>query len=135
MSAKSRKSSKPKAIDRPFDPKIMRRAKEIAAGYQIILHYEDGAYYGRGLELPGAMDDGRTPDECVTNTRSALEALVAYMLEEGEVPPSPASEHKRTEQINIRVSPEEKLLLEEAARSKGFRGVSDYVRNAGLSKS
>ena len=30
------------------------------------------------------------------------------------------------------VTPEEKLLLEEAARSKGFRGVSDFVRSASL---
>jgi uncharacterized protein (DUF1778 family) len=37
-----------------------------------------------------------------------------------------------TEQINVRLTPEEKLLLEEMARSKGFRGISDFVRSASL---
>lgn len=132
MSAKPRKSSK--AIDRPFSPEILRRARDIAAEYQIILQFEDGAYYGRGLELPYVMNDGRTPDECVRKTREILTTAVAHMLENGEVPPAPASSHKRTEQINLRVTPEEKLLLEQAARNKGFRGVSDYVRSVSLSK-
>lgn len=131
MSVKSKKSSK--AIDRPFDPAILRRAKLIAEGYHIILHFEDGEYYGRGLELPNIMNDGRTPDECVRNTRDILTTAVALMLEEGQTPPAPASENKRSEQINIRVTSEEKLLLEETARSRGFRGVSDFIRSATLS--
>jgi predicted RNase H-like HicB family nuclease len=132
MSAKSKDSSK-KTIDRPYTPVILRRAREIAGDYQIILHFEDGLYYGRGLELPNAMNHGRTPDECVKATRDILTTAVAYLLECGETPPSPATEHKRTEQINIRLTPEEKLLLEEAARSKGFRGLSDFVRSTSLS--
>ena len=131
MSAKLKKSSK-KAIDRPFDPPLLRKARQIAESYQIILNFEDGDYYGRGLEMPHVMNDGKTPDECVEKTRDILTTAIAYMLEKGEVPPSPASENKRSEQVNIRVTPEEKLLLEEAARSKGFRGVSDFVRSTSL---
>jgi len=130
-SAKSKNSSK--KIDRPFDQSILRRAREIVSGYQIILHFEDGLYYGRGLELPTAMNHGKTPDECVRATRDILTTAVAYLLESGKTPPAPASENKRTEQINIRLTPEEKLTLEEAARSKGFRGGSDFVRSASLS--
>ena len=130
MSAKSTKSSK--AIDRPFAREILQRAREIAASYQIIIHFEDGEYYGRGLEMPHVMNDGRTPDACVGATREALAVAVAYLLETGETPPSASSENKRTEQINIRLTAEEKLLLEEAARNKGFRGISDFVRNASL---
>ena len=130
-SAKPKKSSK-KAVDRPFDAVILRKARHIADAYQIILHFENGEYYGRGLEMPQVMNDGKTPDECVANTREILTTAVAYLLETGEVPPSPASENKRSEQVNIRVTAEEKLLLEEAARNKGFRGVSDFVRNASL---
>ncbi len=129
-SVKSKSSSK--AIERPFAPTILRRAKEIVSGYQIILHVEDGLYFGRGLELPTAMNHGKTPDECVRATRDVLTTAVAYMLESGQTPPAAASENKRTEQINIRLTPEEKLTLEEAARSKGFRGISDYVRSASL---
>ncbi|HEX4125730.1 MAG TPA: type II toxin-antitoxin system HicB family antitoxin [Tepidisphaeraceae bacterium] len=128
MSRSSRKK-----IDRPFPPAILERARRIAADYQIILQTEDGEYYGRGLELPFVMSDGKTPDECVRATREALAVAIATALEAGKSPPSPASRRQRTEQINIRVSPEEKLLLEEAARSSGFRGISDYVRTASLS--
>jgi hypothetical protein len=78
------------------------------------------------------MNDGKTPDNCVQATRQALTTAVATLLESGQIPPSPASEHKRSEQINIRVTPEEKLLLEEAARSRGFRGIGDYVRSTTL---
>lgn len=129
-SAKSKNSSN--KINRPFDPALLRRAREIVDGYQIILHAEDGLYFGRGLELPAAMSHGKTPDECVRATREILATAVAYMLESGQIPPAPASENKRTEQINIRLTPEEKLTLEEAARNKGYRGISDFVRSASL---
>jgi predicted RNase H-like HicB family nuclease len=129
-SAKSRSSSV--SVDRPFDLSVLKRARQIVEGYQIILHFEDGLYYGRGLELPTAMNHGKTPDECVKATREILATAVAYLIESGQTPPAPASENKRTEQINVRLTPEEKLTLEEAARSKGFRGVSDFVRSASL---
>jgi predicted RNase H-like HicB family nuclease len=111
----------------------LRRAQKIADNYQIVIHSEDGEYYGRGLEMPFVMSDGKTPDECVRATRDALTAAVAYLLESGKTPPPPASENARNEQVNIRLTTEEKLLLEEAARSRGFRGISDYVRSASLS--
>jgi len=131
MFGKSPKSRK--AIDRPFERGVLERAAKIAASYQIIIQFEDGEYYGRGLELPNVMNDGKTPDECVEKTRDILTTAVAYLLETGQTPPSPASENKRTEQINIRLTPDEKIRLEEAARNKGFRGVSDFVRIASLS--
>lgn len=131
MSAKLKKPSK--RVDRPFDAEVLRRARGIAESYQIIIQSEDGEYFGRGLEMPYVMNDGRTPDQCVKATREALTAAVAYLLESGKAPPPPASEQTRNEQINIRVTSEEKMLLEEAARSRGFRGISDYVRSASLS--
>ena len=131
MYAKSKKQSK--RLDRPFSSEVLRRAKDIANSYQIIIQAEDGEYFGRGLEMPYVMNDGKTPDECVKATREALTAAVAYLLESGKAAPPPASEQMRSEQINIRVTTEEKLLLEEAARSRGFRGISDYVRSASLS--
>lgn len=133
MSTSVKSKSSSGKIDRPFDRAILHRAGEIAQQYQIILHFEDGLYYGRGLELLTAMNHGKTPDECVRATREILTTAVAYMLESGQIPPATASENKRTEQINIRLTPEEKLTLEQAARSKGFRGVSDFVRSASLS--
>lgn len=122
-----------KTIDQPFDAKILRRARRIAARYAIVLRPDtDLGYVGRGLEFPLAFGDGHTPDECVRQTREAFVGVVAYMIETGQTPPAPASEAQRSEQINVRVTAEEKLLLEQAAKRKGFRGVSDFVRNASL---
>ena len=133
MSAKRKDvRAKRRAIDRAVDPAILKRAREIAERYQVVIGHEDNEYFGRGLELPGAMDDGKTPDECVTNTREAMVAMVAYMLEEGRTPPAPASEGARTEQVNVRLTAEEKLAMEQAAQRQGYRGVSDYVRAAAL---
>jgi len=119
-------------VDRPFDPEILRRARAVADAYQIVLWTADGEYYGRGVELPGAMGDGITPDECVASTRQAITVAVAAMLEAGEAPPPPASEGARTEQVNIRLTPREKLQLETAATQSGYRGLSEYVRAKAL---
>jgi predicted RNase H-like HicB family nuclease len=122
------------AVVRPFGRTVLKQARAIADKYQIILQFEDGEYYGRGLEMPYVMNDGKTPDACVRATRESLSVAVATLLEAGDVPPAPASAGKRTEQVNVRLSPEEKLLLEEAARSKGFRGLGDFVRSTALSR-
>ena len=58
MSAKSKNTAK--AIDRPFDPAILAKARKIAEQYQVIVAFEDGHWYGRGLELPGIHGDGKT---------------------------------------------------------------------------
>ena len=57
-------------------------------------------------------------------------SAVAWMLEKGEVPPPPASAGRRTEQVILRLSVEEKLMLEATARSRGFSGLADYIRAA-----
>jgi len=132
MSAKSRKSSK--AIDRQFDSEIIRRARKISQKYQIVVELENGHYYGRGYELPNVMDDGSSGDECIAKTREALVTAVAYLLESGQKPPLPASANKRSEQINVRLTPDERVRLEEGARNHGFRGVSDFVRTSVLER-
>jgi len=137
MSRKSRKPSGKRTaelpLDRPFAPHVLQRAREIAEQYAVILQPDpELGYLGRGLELPLVMDDGKTPDECIRKTREAFVAAVATMLETGHIPPAPATEQRRQEQVNIRLTAEEKLLLEEAARAKGFRGISDFVRSTTL---
>src|ERR1700675_4834467 len=121
-SAKSKKHPE-LAIDRPFAPEILERARTIAQSYQVVMWEEDGEYYGRGVELPLTMDDGKTPDECMKNTREAFVATVGYMLEIGEVPPAPAVEGKRDVQLNIRISAEEKLILDAASRRRGYASI------------
>lgn len=79
------------------------------------------------------MNDGKTPAECIENTVDILTSLVAYMLEEGKAPPTPNSvTENRNQQVNVRLSSFERLVLEEAARSRGYRGISDFMRAATL---
>jgi predicted RNase H-like HicB family nuclease len=128
MSAKLKKSAK--AINQPFDVQLMAKAKKYAERYQVILAFEDSHWYGRGLELPGIHGDGKTVEQCVKNTREAFAGWVAYLLEEGRRPPTAAREGTRTTQVNVRLTAEEKVLLEATAKRKGFCGLSDFVRAA-----
>jgi predicted RNase H-like HicB family nuclease len=130
MSAKSKKPAK--AMDRAFEPDVLAKAKAIAEQYQVIVSCEDGHWYGRGLELPTIHGDGPTVSQCVKDTREALTGWVAYLLEEGQRPPSPAKGGIRSTQVNVRMTAEEKALLEAAARQKGFTGLSDFVRAAAM---
>jgi predicted RNase H-like HicB family nuclease len=130
MSVKSKKSAK--AIDRPIDAGVMAKAKAIAQEYQVILACEEGYWYGRGLELPNIHGDGKTVGQCVENTREAFCGWVAYLIKEGQRPPSPAREGTRTMQVNVRLTAEEKVLLEATAKRKGFSGLSDFVRAAAM---
>jgi len=119
----------------PFAPAIERRARELAKAYRLILEADGkGGFVGRALELPTVFDRGPSADECVRNTRTALTVAVGTMLELGQRPPAPCAQGVRQAQINIRLSAEEKLLLEESARRSGFRGVSDYVRSMVLAE-
>src|SRR4051794_25192569 len=108
-----RTKGKTPALDRPFAPDILARARELAGRYQVIVRRaEDGDWYGRGLELPVAMGDWTTPEACIARTREAFVAVVGYLLETGRTPPPPSEEGARTEQVNVRLSAEEKLRLE-----------------------
>ena len=134
MSVKSKNSmrkNRKSDLARPFDGKILDDARHLAEKYQVILSQEDDIWLGRGLELPTAFGDGKNPDECIASTREALVASVATMLEMGQCPPSPAG-GKRTVQVNVRMTPEEKVLLENTAKANGFRGVGDFMRTRAL---
>lgn len=121
-----------KDISAPFPPKILKTAQRVAETYDIVLRFEDGEWFGHALEYPEAMGDGKTPAACVKATRQSIAAGVATMLEAGQTPPAPAREGVRTEQVNIRVTAEEKAILETTARRKGFRGLSDFIRTGAM---
>jgi predicted RNase H-like HicB family nuclease len=133
--ARSKSSSNKRAklrLDRPFDPALLTQARALAEKYQVVLWFQDGEWYGRGVELPGAMNDGKTPVECIAKTRDMFVTVIAVMLEQGQTPPPPADEGVRSEQMNIRLSADERLRLVTAAKQRGFEGVSDFVRTAAL---
>lgn len=100
----------------------------------MIIWFEEGEYYGRGVELPNSFGDGKSIEQCAKDTRDSFIATVASMLQDGFTPPAPAAEGKRDQQINIRLSSEEKLLLETKARQSGAAGISEYIRAVALAK-
>jgi len=118
--------------DRLFDKTLLVRAREVAIRYRIVLTRVDDEYFGQVLEMPGVMNDGKTPDQCIAKTVEILTTAIATLLEQGQVPPSPSSDQERNEQVNVRLTKLEKLTIEEAARSRGFRGLSDYMRASAL---
>jgi predicted RNase H-like HicB family nuclease len=129
MSGKSKKSA---VLNKPFKAKVLAEAAEIARHYQVIMHCEEGTWFGRGLEMPQVFGDGKSVGRCMENTREALIGAVALMLECGEKPPAPAQIGQRTKQVNIRLTDEEFALLKITARNKGFSGLSDFLRAAAL---
>lgn len=91
-------------------------------------------YLGRTIEFPMVMGDGPTVEQCAAMVIEATTLAIATILEEGGCPPAAASEAKRDQQVNIRLTAEEKFRLEQAARIAGFRSLSDYMRAASLGK-
>ena len=123
-----------KRISTPFTAPILSAAQKIVDTYNLVLSQEHGEWYGHALEYPEAMGDGPDVAACVAATRQALLAGVATMLEAGETPPRPAREGKRSVQINVRLTAEEKAVLDSRSRAEGFRGVSDFIRAAVLAQ-
>lgn len=119
-------------LERPFDPALLNEAAAIAGRYRVVLEREEdgGGYAARGVEFPTVFASAPTPNECEAKIREMLTVGVAAMMEAGERPPSPMS--KRRVQVNIRLSADEKVMLEDAAQEAGFRGVSEFVRFAAL---
>jgi len=132
MTSRRKKTGKASA-DRPFDAKILKRARQIASSCKIVLEPEPRAgFIGWPVEMPGVLADGKTPAACIEAVYRALEIAVATMLEAGQRPPVSSCGRRRKAQINLRVTPEEKMVLQEAAQQRGYQGISDFVRAAAL---
>jgi predicted RNase H-like HicB family nuclease len=128
----AKKNAKNACLNDPFKQEILALADEIVDKYQIVLDFEDGEFYGRGLEMPNVYGEGKTANTCVKNTREALSAAVATMIERDETPPLPASDNARSEQVNIRLTIIEKDVLKALAKAHGFRGLGDFIRTRAL---
>jgi len=137
MSRSSKNSSKSgvksKSLSKPFKESIVRKARKIVADYRIILERNERlGFIGSSVELPTVFADAKTPEQCYKATQDALMVAVATMIECGQRPPPPASAGRRTEQVNVRLTAEEKLLFANAAMNLGFKGISDFIRSTAL---
>jgi len=116
-------------IEQPFDEAVLTEARQIASGYRILIEKSDRlGYIGSAVEMSTVFADAKNPDACYKATEEALTVAVATMLECGRTPPQGAA--KRTEQVNVRLTPYEKLVLTAKAGELGFKGISDLIRNA-----
>ncbi len=129
----SKSGAKSEGLERPFKESVVRKAKRIAADYRIILERNDRlGFIGTAVEFPTVFADAKTPEKCYKAIEEALMVAVATMIECGQRPPQPASAQRRTEQVNVRLTAEEKLLFSNAAANLGFKGISDFIRNTAL---
>jgi predicted HicB family RNase H-like nuclease len=126
-------SGKHKLRDRPFSAAVRSQARRIAARFGVVVRYEPDteAYAARAIEMPLVAGFADTPQEATREALSLAETTVAYMIEQGEEPPPPGSESPRTEQVNVRVSAEERARMEAAAQRRGLSLV-DHVRGSAL---
>ena len=124
------KTKNPVAIEavRDYQPddKVLRSARKVLATYTLVIEPDK--------EFPTVFADGITPEECVAVLKFSLESSLSAMLEEGLELPRPISEAKRTQQVNIRLTPYEKQLLTRESAKRGFRGVSDLIRAQTIDK-
>jgi predicted RNase H-like HicB family nuclease len=131
----SKNEAKSKRLTKPFKDSIVCKAKKLVTDYRIILERHDRlGFIGCSVELPTVFADAKTPEECYKATEKALMVAVATMIESGQRPPQPASARRRTEQVNVRLTAEEKLLFSNAAMNLGFKGISDFIRNSALDR-
>jgi len=119
----------------PFRPAFLQKAREIAHGYKLTIEMSARlGYVGSSVELPTVFADGDTPEKCYKVTQEALSVAVAAMLEAGQTPPQPAAFRKRTTQVNIRLTHEEKAMIATAAAKAGFKGLADFIRTTVLDR-
>src|SRR5579884_1361882 len=93
--AKPRKRRDADPLRRPFSPRALRRAEALVDRYQLVFWREDGHWFGRGLEMPFCMGDGRTLTACERVTRRSIVLGVATLMEEGQSIPEPLLDHER----------------------------------------
>jgi predicted RNase H-like HicB family nuclease len=123
----------PTDLKKTLKGNVLRKAKKVSDAYCITIEKNDRlGYIGSAVELPTVFADAKTPEACYKATQEALMVAVATMLECGQRPPQPASMGLRTEQVNVRLTAEEKLLFSNAAMNLGFKGISDFIRSTAL---
>jgi hypothetical protein len=138
MSRKSRRSSTASRATKAkgFDKALLARASDIVLGYRLMIErIGPDEFMGRSVELPGVVGFGSSHQRCIESTLRTQSYEVCTLLERGEPVPESVSSRRRTVQLNLRISPNEKQEMEQAALARGFRSISDFVREAALDAS
>jgi predicted RNase H-like HicB family nuclease len=127
--------TEPMDLKKTLSATVLHKAKKIADEYCITIEKNERlGFIGSSVEMPTVFADAKTPEDCYKATQEALMVAVAVMLERGQRPPQPSSAGIRTEQVNVRLTAEEKLLITNAAANLGFKGISDFLRNLAIDR-
>ena len=76
--------------------------------------------------------DGQTVESAIADAREAVVAGLSADLADGMSAPLPASQGVRSEQVNVRLSADEREAIEANAIRAGFKGMADYIRAVAL---
>ena len=117
--------------NRPFAAPVLARAKKTVDDYRFSFWRQDGRFIAQCVELD-TLGVGPTAPAALAEARALAITAAAVLIESRKRLPLPAAAQDRTVQVNIRLSPAEKPAIEDAARSGGFRGISDFLRIRGL---
>lgn len=129
------KRKQAKTLRSALDKSILSKAEKIVAEYRLIIQRDKRlGFIGNSIELPHVYADAKTAGACIKRTRKALKIAVATLLEAGLKPPFSDFDIKRTEQVNIRLTAQEKEILSNAASNLGFEGISAFARHAALER-
>lgn len=132
MSGKSSRKSGRKGtvpIDAPFDPAVLRRARRHASafGRTTLFDAESGEWVSRCVELPDTIGVGDSARDAMKELTENLAVWFAYLAEQGDPWPDPSSA-PRSEQVNIRLTVQERAEFEAAAKRLGLSSIADLVR-------
>lgn len=126
MSKKSQKSEQRRGLSRPFTAEIMAAAHKVACNYHVIIEQAVGEspalYIGCAREMPLVVADGPTVARCLKNTREALSAATAALLERGDRVPPPMEPHASAVEVGLRLTGPQMRVLASAARRNARRG-------------
>lgn len=60
--------------------RVPSNAREIRETYVVVVHEEDGGYWGEVPELPGCASQGETMDELLANIIDAIQGCIEVHL-------------------------------------------------------
>ena len=77
------------APDRPFEPAVVERARDLAGRYRIDVREDPRGYVGTVAAMPTVFGCGPSRDAAMEQTRELLKWAIAYLIETGRTPPGP----------------------------------------------
>lgn len=111
---------------------VRKRATNLVQQYSIVMTTSvDNLYHVRFAEFAEISVSGTDIETCIVNLRDAGVTHVLQLLRDDKNVPRPLQNLTRREQVNVRLTSEEKVVIASAARKRGKR-ISDYMRARAL---